>query len=83
MESFNITADKLEIDSKPLASYKASYSEFDVVFIAGGHGPMWDTPDNPDVHEAVRTVYEKGGVVAAVCHGPCGWYMQLLMTLLY
>ena len=72
MESFQIAADKLELDSKPLASYKQNYGDFDVMFIAGGHGPMWDTPDNPDVHEAVRTIYEKGGVVAAVCHGPCG-----------
>jgi putative intracellular protease/amidase len=40
------------------------------VFFAGGHGTMWDFPVSPAVQKVVRGVYEAGGVVSAVCHGP-------------
>lgn len=43
---------------------------YDAVFYAGGHGTMWDFPGDPDVARLGREVYERGGVVAAVCHGP-------------
>ncbi|WDZ85637.1 type 1 glutamine amidotransferase domain-containing protein [Micromonospora cathayae] len=43
---------------------------YDIVFFAGGHGTMWDFPDNPDLARIAAAVYERGGVVAAVCHGP-------------
>jgi putative intracellular protease/amidase len=43
---------------------------YDIVFFAGGHGTMWDFPDNPHLARIAATVYERGGVVAAVCHGP-------------
>lgn len=31
---------------------------------------MWDFPDDPDLARIARSVHERGGVVAAVCHGP-------------
>jgi putative intracellular protease/amidase len=43
---------------------------FDAVFFAGGHGTMWDFPGHPDVNRLAAAVYEAGGVVGAVCHGP-------------
>jgi putative intracellular protease/amidase len=45
-------------------------SRYAAIFFAGGHGAMWDFPDSPGVQAAVRTIYEAGGIVAAVCHGP-------------
>lgn len=44
-------------------------SEYDAVYFVGGHGAMWDFPRNAHVAALARTVYERGGVVAAVCHG--------------
>ncbi|MEV5631705.1 type 1 glutamine amidotransferase domain-containing protein [Micromonospora tulbaghiae] len=43
---------------------------YDVILFAGGHGTMWDFPDDPDLARIARSVHERGGVVAAVCHGP-------------
>lgn len=47
-------------------------TKFDMVFCVGGHGPMFDLPDCEALNKAVRTIYEKGGIAAAVCHGPAG-----------
>jgi putative intracellular protease/amidase len=44
--------------------------DYDAVLFAGGHGTMWDFPDEPGIGRIARQVYENGGVVAAVCHGP-------------
>ncbi|MET8583009.1 type 1 glutamine amidotransferase domain-containing protein [Streptomyces collinus] len=43
---------------------------YDAVFFAGGHGTMWDFPGQPELSALARDVYEAGGVVAALCHGP-------------
>ena len=44
--------------------------DYDAIYFPGGHGTMWDLPDSTAVQDAVRTMYEDGKVVAAVCHGP-------------
>jgi putative intracellular protease/amidase len=46
--------------------------DFDVIFYAGGHGTMWDFPDNAELARIAGKIYDKGGVVGAVCHGPAG-----------
>ena len=40
------------------------------IFFAGGHGAMWDLPQSSAVDRVTRSVFEAGGAVAAVCHGP-------------
>ena len=42
------------------------------IFFAGGHATMWDFPDNAELSAIAACIYENGGVVAAVCHGPAG-----------
>lgn len=46
--------------------------EYKGIFYAGGHGAMWDFPDNKALAEICSRIYENGGAVAAVCHGPAG-----------
>lgn len=45
-------------------------SRYAGIFFAGGHGAMWDFPGNADVQRVTREIYEAGGLVGAVCHGP-------------
>lgn len=45
---------------------------YQAIFYAGGHGVMWDFPENKELAEIARDIYEQGGVVSAVCHGPAG-----------
>lgn len=44
--------------------------KYDAIYFAGGHGTMWDFPDNAELAAIARDIYESGGFVAAVCHGP-------------
>jgi putative intracellular protease/amidase len=53
-----------------LKASDADAANYGAVLFAGGHGTMWDFPDNGPLHRLARSVYEAGGVVAAVCHGP-------------
>jgi putative intracellular protease/amidase len=43
---------------------------FDAVFVPGGHGPMVDLADNPDVTRVLALAHEKNATIAALCHGP-------------
>jgi putative intracellular protease/amidase len=49
---------------------EADMSEFDAVFAPGGHGPMVDLADNPDVGRLLATLQRKRAPIAALCHGP-------------
>ena len=44
--------------------------DYSAVFFAGGHGTMWDFPDDAAVQKTARELYEAGSPVGAVCHGP-------------
>ncbi|MGI2327962.1 type 1 glutamine amidotransferase domain-containing protein [Planococcus sp. YIM B11945] len=52
----------------PIVDVKAS--DYDAIFIVGGHGAMFDLAHNKDLHAIINIVYEHGGIVGAVCHGP-------------
>jgi putative intracellular protease/amidase len=45
-------------------------SRYDAIHFVGGHGTMWDFPDNEPIAALASQIYENGGVVSAVCHGP-------------
>jgi putative intracellular protease/amidase len=43
---------------------------FDAVFAPGGHGPMVDLSDNPNVARLLVALHRKSAPIAALCHGP-------------
>lgn len=45
---------------------------FDCIYLAGGHGSMFDFPDNAVLQMLVRNHYEQDRMVCAICHGVCG-----------
>ena len=55
-----------------LAPNEVNLEDYEAVFFAGGHGVMWDLPDNSEISALTAAIYDKGGVVGAVCHGPAG-----------
>ena len=55
-----------------LSPGQAKADEYCAIFYTGGHGVMWDFPENAPLQELARKIYENNGVVAAVCHGVVG-----------
>ncbi|WP_228375764.1 type 1 glutamine amidotransferase domain-containing protein [Chryseobacterium taiwanense] len=47
-------------------------NDYSTIFYAGGHGAMWDFADNTELASIASKIYENGGIVAGVCHGPAG-----------
>jgi putative intracellular protease/amidase len=43
------------------------------VYLPGGHGTMWDLPNDPRLGQLLAGMYDAGKPVAAVCHGPAGF----------
>lgn len=62
MTLLSTTARPDEIDS----------ADFDAIYFTGGHAVMWDFPDSVGLQRITREIYERGGIVSAVCHGYCG-----------
>jgi putative intracellular protease/amidase len=48
----------------------AELGEFDAVFAPGGHGPMVDLADNPDVGRLLAALQARRAPIAALYHGP-------------
>ncbi|NER60240.1 type 1 glutamine amidotransferase domain-containing protein [Pseudomonas sp. MAFF212428] len=46
--------------------------DYQAIYFTGGHGVIWDFPDNVALQTLARQIFEAGGVVASVCHGAVG-----------
>jgi putative intracellular protease/amidase len=51
---------------------KDDASGFDAIFLPGGHGTMYDFPDNETLLYILQQFAEEGKVIGSVCHGPAG-----------
>lgn len=47
-------------------------SSYRAVYYTGGHGTMWDFPNNSALQQISEQIYRQGGIVSAVCHGVGG-----------
>ena len=46
--------------------------DYVAIYYTGGHGVIWDFPENEALQSISRKIYEKGGFVSSVCHGAVG-----------
>lgn len=57
-----------------MALREVNANQYQAVYFPGGHGTMWDFPDNPQIEAIVKNIYEgSGGIVGGVCHGPAAF----------
>lgn len=47
-------------------------ADYDAIYFTGGHAVMFDFPGSEGLQRITREIFERGGVVGAVCHGYCG-----------
>lgn len=78
-----LLADKQWMDSfdKTLSISDVDLTQYKVIFFAGGHGPMFDFPNCEELNKATTDIFEKGGLVAAVCHGVVGMYFYARLSI--
>ncbi|ODQ67682.1 ThiJ/PfpI domain-containing protein [Nadsonia fulvescens var. elongata DSM 6958] len=46
--------------------------QYTAIYYVGGHGVIWDFPENKDLARIAAEIYENGGYVTSVCHGALG-----------
>ncbi|ENH96776.1 ThiJ/PfpI domain-containing protein [Gracilibacillus halophilus YIM-C55.5] len=51
---------------------KQDANGFDAIFLPGGHGTMFDFPDNDTLQYVLQQFAEENKVIGSVCHGPAG-----------
>ena len=66
-------------DAVAMAALQASLTldavkaeDYVAIYLPGGHGTMWDLAQTPAVGIIVAQVFDRGAVVASVCHGAAG-----------
>ncbi len=48
-------------------------SDYDGIYLPGGHGTMWDFPNSSGLQKAIETIWQQDKIIAAICHGPAGF----------
>ncbi|MGL5576029.1 MAG: type 1 glutamine amidotransferase domain-containing protein [Sarcina sp.] len=55
-----------------LSANEVNTDDYEVIYYTGGHGVVWDFPNNEKMQKIAAEIYEKGGIVSSVCHGAAG-----------
>lgn len=69
-ERFKSDADAQSVLANTQKLSDISADDYDAVFYAGGHGPLWDLAEDRNSIALIETMYASGKPVAAVCHAP-------------
>lgn len=48
-------------------------TQYDAIYLAGGHGTMFDFRQSADLQRLITAIYAKGGFLTGVCHGVAGF----------
>jgi len=71
-ERFLDNADLMARLANTLRPADVDPARYGAIYYAGGHGTMWDLPNDAALARIAAAIYEAGGYVSAVCHGPSG-----------
>lgn len=55
-----------------LKASEVNAEDYIAIYYAGGHGVMWDFPDDENLQQLSIKIYQNGGYVTSVCHGVAG-----------
>ncbi|WP_125767205.1 type 1 glutamine amidotransferase domain-containing protein [Lapidilactobacillus wuchangensis] len=55
-----------------LAAATVDPSDYQAIYFTGGHGVMWDFPDDANLQRLTLAIYQNNGWVLSVCHGIAG-----------
>jgi len=59
----------IKLLSQSIQLQEIAASDFDMVFIPGGHGPLWDLSDNKILNELLEEFNREEKPIGSVCHG--------------
>jgi len=61
--------------TSPIRVEDIKTDQFDIIFLVGGHGPMQDMAVHPTIGAVLAAMLDNPRkIVAAVCHGPAGFF---------
>lgn len=63
---------QMQLLENTLSSTQVLGNHYDAMYYTGGHGAMWDFPDEQNFQKIAKDIYESGGIVSALCHGVAG-----------
>lgn len=58
--------------ARSFAPEEVDPADYAAIYFAGGHGVLWDFPNNSALAKLAATIDANGGITAAVCHGVVG-----------
>ncbi|HGQ7767868.1 TPA: type 1 glutamine amidotransferase domain-containing protein [Pseudomonas aeruginosa] len=69
---FASDAQAMSLLENSLPLIEVSSADYAAIFLPGGHGTMFDLPDDQTLAALIQAFWREKKVVAAVCHGPAG-----------
>lgn len=55
-----------------LAIKDVNPEDYSTIYYTGGHGVVWDFPNDTKLQEVAAKIYANGGIISSVCHGVAG-----------
>ncbi|WP_029146005.1 type 1 glutamine amidotransferase domain-containing protein [Microbacterium luticocti] len=71
-KAWHIDPERMALLADTRAPDQIDTDDIDAIYFTGGHAVMYDFPDSAGLQRITREIWERGGIVSAVCHGYCG-----------
>jgi putative intracellular protease/amidase len=72
LDVYNTDDFKQRALSNSLPLDKVNPNDYGAIYFTGGHGVVWDFPDNRVLQSITMQIYNNNGFVTSVCHGIVG-----------